>query len=158
MYCGFAVLRCLECRRWANGLRGELRDSEGAVALGHLRGRAEMGSLELQAQVAQAVHILNHDTQSVNRVAANQWLVRFQNTDAAWEVATTILALDSSPTIDFEVELFAGQVLKRKVRFWVFTFSLLSCLKPTRKDVQHIHGLCNRASSPKTPRFLQTCF
>ncbi|KAG0588025.1 hypothetical protein KC19_2G209500 [Ceratodon purpureus] len=75
-----------------------------------------MGSLELQAQVAQAVHILNHDTQSVNRVAANQWLVQFQNTDAAWEVATTILAMDSSPTIDFEVELFAGQVLKRKIQ------------------------------------------
>jgi transportin-3 len=100
-------------RVWSNGLRGEDRE-RGAC---HLRVRIGMGSLELQAQVAQAVHILNHDTQSVNRVAANQWLVQFQNTDAAWEVATTILAMDSSPTIDFEVELFAGQVLKRKVRF-----------------------------------------
>lgn len=62
-----------------------------------------MESLELQRQVAQAVHILNHDTQSCNRVAANQWLVQFQHTDAAWEVATTI---------DFEVELFATQILK----------------------------------------------
>lgn len=72
--------------------------------------------MELQQQVAHAVHILNHDTQSCNRVAANQWLVQFQHTDAAWEVATTILATDSSHTHDFEVELFAAQVLKRKVR------------------------------------------
>lgn len=75
-----------------------------------------MGSLELQVQVAQAVHILNHDTHSVNRVAANQWLVQFQSTDAAWEVVTSILAMESSPSTDFEVELFAGQVLKRKIQ------------------------------------------
>lgn len=85
---------------------------------------SNMGSLELQVQVAQAVHILNHDTHSVNRVAANQWLVQFQSTDAAWEVATSILAMDSSPTNDLEVELFAGQVLKRKVRFWIVTSSI----------------------------------
>jgi len=48
-------------------------------------------------------------------VAANQWLVQFQHTNAAWEVATSILAVDSSQTHDFEVELFAAQVLKRKV-------------------------------------------
>lgn len=84
----------------------------------------------LQAQVVQAVRILNHDTQSVNRVAANQWLVQFQNSDAAWEVATSIMSMDSSPTIDLEVELFAGQVLKRKVcvQFYssFFPFSTLS--------------------------------
>lgn len=73
--------------------------------------------MELQMQVAQAVHVLNHDTQSCNRVAANQWLVQFQQTDAAWEVATSVLTSDlhSSFVSDFEVEFFAAQILKRKV-------------------------------------------
>ncbi|KAL9266541.1 hypothetical protein AKJ16_DCAP10013 [Drosera capensis] len=47
--------------------------------------------MELQIKVAQAVNVLNHDAQSCNRVAANQWLIQFQKTDAAWEVATWIL-------------------------------------------------------------------
>lgn len=89
-----------------------------------------MGSLELQRQVAQAVHILNHDTQSCNRVAANQWLVQFQHTDAAWEVATTILATDTAHTIDFEVELFAAQVLKRKVCVLIFVYGLQKATFP----------------------------
>ncbi|CAK9166203.1 unnamed protein product [Ilex paraguariensis] len=72
--------------------------------------------MELQIKVAQAVHVLNHDTQSCNRVAANQWLVQFQQTDAAWEVATSILTSDHhQPFVsDFEVEFFAAQILKRK--------------------------------------------
>lgn len=73
--------------------------------------------MELQIKVAQAVHMLNHDTQSCNRVAANQWLVQFQQTDAAWEVATAILTSDHRHQFisDYEVEFFAAQVLKRKV-------------------------------------------
>jgi hypothetical protein len=98
---------------------------------------ADMGSLELQRQVAQAVHLLNHDLHSCNRVAANQWLVQFQHTNAAWEVATSILAVDSSQTHDFEVELFAAQVLKRKVSSVIrhrgkqilMLLTLLSCCK-----------------------------
>ncbi|XP_058092775.1 transportin MOS14 isoform X3 [Magnolia sinica] len=70
--------------------------------------------MELQYQVAQAVHVLNHDTESCNRVAANQWLVQFQQTDAAWEVATSILTADRA--IDLEVEFFAAQILKRKIQ------------------------------------------
>jgi len=68
-------------------------------------------------KVAQAVHVLNHDAQSCNRVAANQWLVQFQQTDAAWEVATSILtSAHHLPFVsDFEVEFFAAQILKRKV-------------------------------------------
>lgn len=67
-------------------------------------------------KVAQAVHVLNHDTESSNRVAANQWLVQFQQTEAAWEVATSILTSDHQPfPSDFEVEFFAAQILKRKV-------------------------------------------
>lgn len=31
--------------------------------------------MELQRKVAEAIHVLNHDPQSSNRVAANQWLV-----------------------------------------------------------------------------------
>lgn len=72
--------------------------------------------MELQNQVAQAVHVLNHDTQSCNRVSANQWLVQFQQTDAAWEITTSILTSDRlSHVSDFEVEFFAAQLLKRKV-------------------------------------------
>ncbi|KAL4567970.1 hypothetical protein LXL04_023567 [Taraxacum kok-saghyz] len=74
--------------------------------------------MELQNQVAQAVHVLNHDAQSCNRVSANQWLVQFQQTDAAWEIATSILTSDHHKQYlsDFEVEFFAAQVLKRKIQ------------------------------------------
>uniref|UniRef100_A0A5B7BA30 Putative importin-13 isoform X2 n=1 Tax=Davidia involucrata TaxID=16924 RepID=A0A5B7BA30_DAVIN len=74
--------------------------------------------MELQIKVAQAVHVLNHDSQSCNRVAANQWLVQFQQTDAAWEVATSILTSDHHQQLisDFEVEFFAAQILKRKIQ------------------------------------------
>lgn len=73
--------------------------------------------MDLQIKVAQAVHVLNHDTQSCNRVAANQWLVQFQQTDTAWEVATSILTSDRPLSLspDFELEFFAAQILKRKV-------------------------------------------
>lgn len=70
--------------------------------------------MELQTQVAQAVHILNHDVHSCNRVAANQWLVQFQYSDAAWDVTTRILTSDPLP--GFELHLFAAQILKRKVQ------------------------------------------
>ncbi|KAJ4729616.1 Transportin like [Melia azedarach] len=73
--------------------------------------------MDLQIKVAQAVHVLNHDTESCNRVAANQWLVQFQQTDAAWEVATSILTSDRPSFLaDFEVEFFAAQILKRKIQ------------------------------------------
>ncbi|XP_071692502.1 transportin MOS14-like isoform X2 [Rutidosis leptorrhynchoides] len=73
--------------------------------------------MELQNQVAQAVHVLNHDTQSCNRVSANQWLVQFQQTNAAWEITTSILTSDRlSYASDFEVEFFAAQLLKRKIQ------------------------------------------
>ncbi|KAH7852386.1 hypothetical protein Vadar_024244 [Vaccinium darrowii] len=76
---------------------------------------------ELQIKVAQAVHVLNHDSQSCNRVGANQWLVQFQQTDSAWEVATSILTADPHRNHryfldDFEVEFFAAQILKRKIQ------------------------------------------
>ncbi|CAA0824590.1 ARM repeat superfamily protein [Striga hermonthica] len=73
--------------------------------------------MELHIQLAQAVHVLNHDTQSCNRVAANQWLVQFQHSDAAWEIATSILTSDHQhlfPT-GYEVEFFSAQILKRKI-------------------------------------------
>ncbi|XP_044466271.1 transportin MOS14 isoform X2 [Mangifera indica] len=73
--------------------------------------------MDLQIKVAQAVHVLNHDIESCNRVAANQWLVQFQQTDAAWEVATSILTSDRHSFLaDFEVEFFAAQILKRKIQ------------------------------------------
>ncbi|XP_062010475.1 transportin MOS14 isoform X2 [Rosa rugosa] len=74
--------------------------------------------MELQMKVAQAVHVLNHDTESCNRVAANQWLVQFQQTDAAWAVATSILTSDFHHSFgsNYEVEFFAAQILKRKIQ------------------------------------------
>ncbi|KAG6519369.1 transportin MOS14-like [Zingiber officinale] len=74
-----------------------------------------MSSGELQRKVAQAVHVLNHDGESCNRVAANQWLVQFQQSDSAWEVAASILTSTTAPS-DFEVEFFAAQILRRKVQ------------------------------------------
>ncbi|KAK7336215.1 hypothetical protein VNO77_16749 [Canavalia gladiata] len=74
--------------------------------------------MELAMKVAEAVHVLNHDTQSCNRVAANQWLVQFQQTQAAWDVATAILTADRRLPLasNFEVEFFAAQILKRKIQ------------------------------------------
>ncbi|XP_074333449.1 transportin MOS14 isoform X3 [Apium graveolens] len=74
--------------------------------------------MELQIKVAQAVQVLNHDAESCNRVAANQWLVQFQHTDAAWEVASSILTCDHHlPFVShFEAEFFAAQILKRKIQ------------------------------------------
>lgn len=73
--------------------------------------------MELQMKVAEAVHVLNHDSESCNRVAANQWLVQFQQSEAAWEVATSILTSDipAHHPPSFELEFFAAQILKRKV-------------------------------------------
>lgn len=70
---------------------------------------------ELQTQVGQAVHVLNHDSQSCNRVAANQWLIQFQQSDASWQVATSLLTSSHPHSADFEVEFFAAQILKRKI-------------------------------------------
>ncbi|KAJ7532039.1 hypothetical protein O6H91_14G069600 [Diphasiastrum complanatum] len=84
--------------------------------------------MELQRQVAQAVHILNHDLSSSNRVAANQWLVQFQRSDAAWEVAASILTSESSHIHEYEVELFAAQILKRKIQ------SDISMLQPDGRN------------------------
>ncbi|KAG0461418.1 hypothetical protein HPP92_021715 [Vanilla planifolia] len=74
--------------------------------------------LDLQIRVAEAVHVLNHDVQSSNRVAANQWLVQFQQTEAAWEVATALLTSTGDFVLpsDFEVEFFAAQILRRKIQ------------------------------------------
>ncbi|KAJ7976335.1 Transportin like [Quillaja saponaria] len=85
--------------------------------------------MELQMKVAQAVHVLNHDIQSCNRVAANQWLVQFQQTDAAWEVATAILTSDhlrqnQSFVSNYEVEFFAAQILKRKIQHEGYSLQL----------------------------------
>lgn len=72
---------------------------------------------ELQAKVAQAVHVLNHHSQSCDRVSANQWLVQFQQTEAAWDVATSLLTSSSDLSQpNFEVEFFAAQILRRKIQ------------------------------------------
>ena len=106
------------------------------------------GTAELEqqrAKVVEAVRVLNHDLHSCNRVAANQWLVQFQTSDVAWEVATSLLISPPPPLspghspagflsslspsaaaasglyvpaqLGFEVEFFAAQILRRKVNF-----------------------------------------
>ncbi|XP_078433747.1 ARM repeat superfamily protein [Wolffia australiana] len=95
-----------------------------------------------RAKVAEAVRVLNHDVQSCNRVAANHWLGQFQSSDAVWEVATSLLlspppppspghppsggfspfspfspsSADFAAQMDFEVEFFAAQILRRKIQ------------------------------------------
>lgn len=82
------------------------------------KGSGLVGCMEqLHVKVAQAIHVLNHDNQSSNRFAANQWLLQFQQTDAAWQIAASFLTSDlHHPFIsDYEVQFFAAQILKRKV-------------------------------------------
>lgn len=77
--------------------------------------RSMSGALE---KVVEAVRVLNHDTLSCNRVAANQWLVQFQHSHAAWEVATSLLTTSSLPLppgYNLEAHFFAAQILRRKV-------------------------------------------
>lgn len=109
--------------------------------------------MELQIQVAQAVQVLNHDIQSCNRVAANQWLVQFQQTDAAWEVATSILTSNSSYVHDFEVELFSAQVLKRKIQ------NEGGCLQPEARTALQTALLlaAKRFNSGPPPLLTQIC-
>ncbi|XP_078159617.1 ARM repeat superfamily protein isoform X1 [Carex rostrata] len=69
--------------------------------------------------VVEAVRVLNHDTLSSNRVAANQWLVQFQHSHSAWEVATSLLTTSSltlPPGYNFEAHFFAAQILRRKIK------------------------------------------
>ncbi|CAN7064189.1 unnamed protein product [Brassica oleracea var. botrytis] len=69
---------------------------------------------ELQRKVAEAIHVLNHDPLSSNRVAANQWLVHFQQTPEAWDVSTSLL---TSPIVSlFDLQFFAAQILRRKIQ------------------------------------------
>lgn len=114
--------------------------------------------MDLQIKVAQAVHLLNHDTQSCNRVAANQWLVQFQQSDAAWQVATSILTSDHHQPLasDFEVEFFAAQILKRKVSLpsssphslTLLFPSLLCCVYNVCVYVLALRSHCASAHSP----------
>ncbi|KAI3916887.1 hypothetical protein MKW98_014348 [Papaver atlanticum] len=75
---------------------------------------------EIRMKVAEAVSVLNHDSQSCNRVAANQWLVHFQQTPSAWDVSTSILTSPPNPNFllqdNFELDFFAAQILKRKIQ------------------------------------------
>ncbi|PKA56913.1 hypothetical protein AXF42_Ash002216 [Apostasia shenzhenica] len=98
---------------------------------------------DLKINIAQAVHVLNHDAQSCNRVAANHWLVQFQQTDAAWEVASSLLSssIDQILPSDFEIEFFAAQILRRKVYphspkpfFFTFSPSLRCCFSSDSAD------------------------
>lgn len=79
--------------------------------------------MELQRKVAEAIHVLNHDPLSSNRVAANQWLVHFQQTPEAWDVSTSLL---TSPIVSlFDLQFFAAQILRRKVSPFHISSSIL---------------------------------
>ncbi|VVB12674.1 unnamed protein product [Arabis nemorensis] len=62
----------------------------------------------------EAIHVLNHNPESSNRVAANQWLVQFQQTPAAWDVSTSLLT--SLFVSLFDLQFFAAQILHRKIQ------------------------------------------
>lgn len=73
--------------------------------------------LDLNVKVAQAIHVLNHDPVCSNRIAANQWLIHFQQSKDAWDVAIDILASQSATIApNFELAFFALQILKMKVK------------------------------------------
>ena len=47
---------------------------------------------DLQAQLAAAVHALNHGAHPSERLAANQWLLGLQRSPQAWALAVSLLA------------------------------------------------------------------
>ncbi|XP_010528108.1 PREDICTED: transportin MOS14 [Tarenaya hassleriana] len=107
--------------------------------------------MELQRKVAEAIHVLNHDPESSNRVAANQWLVQFQQTPAAWDVATSLL---TSPVVSiFDLQFFAAQILRRKIQ------NEGSYLQPAEKDalLNALLIAANRYSSGVPQLLTQIC-
>ncbi|TVU23300.1 hypothetical protein EJB05_25656, partial [Eragrostis curvula] len=70
---------------------------------------------ELQAQLAAAVHALNHDANPSARLAANQWLLALQRSPQGWAVATALLAAPDPPP-PADLLFFAAQMLRRKIQ------------------------------------------
>ncbi|KAF8775876.1 hypothetical protein HU200_004124 [Digitaria exilis] len=70
---------------------------------------------ELHAQLAAAVHALNHDANPSARLAANQWLLALQRSPQGWAVATALLAAPDPPP-PADLLFFAAQMLRRKIQ------------------------------------------
>ncbi|VAI05522.1 unnamed protein product [Triticum turgidum subsp. durum] len=73
-------------------------------------------SPDLQAQLAAAVHALNHASHPSARLAANQWLVGLQRSPQAWALAVSLLASADHPSPSADLLFFAAQMLRRKIQ------------------------------------------
>ncbi|EMS52797.1 Transportin-3 [Triticum urartu] len=73
-------------------------------------------SPDLQAQLAAAVHALNHASHPSARLAANQWLLGLQRSPQAWALAASLLACADHPAPSADLLFFAAQMLRRKIQ------------------------------------------
>ncbi|KAM3292355.1 hypothetical protein ACQJBY_036291 [Aegilops geniculata] len=73
-------------------------------------------SPDLQAQLAAAVHALNHASHPSARLAANQWLLGLQRSPHAWALAVSLLASADHPSPSADLLFFAAQMLRRKIQ------------------------------------------
>ncbi|KAM3313005.1 hypothetical protein ACQJBY_032625 [Aegilops geniculata] len=73
-------------------------------------------SPDLQAQLAAAVHALNHASHPSARLAANQWLLSLQRSPHAWALAVSLLASADYPSPSADLLFFAAQMLRRKIQ------------------------------------------
>ncbi|KAM0913940.1 hypothetical protein ACQ4PT_011836 [Festuca glaucescens] len=71
---------------------------------------------DLQAQLAEAVHALNHGAHPSARLAANQWLLSLQRSPQAWALAASLLASGDHPAPSADLLFFAAQMLRRKIQ------------------------------------------
>uniref|UniRef100_A0ACD5X6S8 Uncharacterized protein n=1 Tax=Avena sativa TaxID=4498 RepID=A0ACD5X6S8_AVESA len=71
---------------------------------------------DLQAQLVEAVHALNHGAHPSARLAANQWLLGLQRSPQAWALAASLLAPGDHPVPSSDLLFFAAQMLRRKIQ------------------------------------------
>uniref|UniRef100_M4DTF7 Exportin-1/Importin-beta-like domain-containing protein n=1 Tax=Brassica campestris TaxID=3711 RepID=M4DTF7_BRACM len=92
--------------------------------------------MELQRKVAEAIHVLNHDPQSSNRVAANQCLVPQLLTQICLALSALLLHADlySKP---FDKLMFALQSLQAHDEGNVVLLELLTVLPEEISDSRH---------------------
>uniref|UniRef100_A0A8I6YG59 Exportin-1/Importin-beta-like domain-containing protein n=1 Tax=Hordeum vulgare subsp. vulgare TaxID=112509 RepID=A0A8I6YG59_HORVV len=73
-------------------------------------------SPDIQAQLAAAVHALNHASHPSARLAANQWLLGLQRSPQAWALSVSLLASADHPAPSVDLLFFAAQMLRRMIQ------------------------------------------
>ncbi|CAM0873715.1 unnamed protein product [Alopecurus aequalis] len=71
---------------------------------------------DLLAQLAAAVHALNHGAHPSARLAASQWLLGLQRSPQAWALAASLLASGDLPVPSADLLFFAAQMIRRKIQ------------------------------------------